>query len=321
MGQPPEHASPVRYEGGLRLAGRSLWFDPVEKKPFAILSSPLSAPLIAHERTVLHPATLEAHPRRRAHQAFLTADYGQRLLLGSDDLTLHPAGVCPGSSQVLVEAGDRSLLYVGPFCPRPTRVTENFVPVRADVLVVDLDHVAREPQQARREAVVARVLQRVRELVGLGLLPVLFVPPFGIPQELVLGRGPDDPPLFVHEGILDGLAALKRAGHTVPEGLRPRKSSVLTAGHSVMLPEEELRTYQRREGWVSLGFGVGGQVDEVFPRFSMADPGDLAALVEAVAPRELVYVGSRVRTWALAAPRPEGVCVHLVEKEAQIGLL
>lgn len=321
MGQAPEHASQVRYEGGLRLGGRSLWIDPVEKKPFAILTSPLSAPLIAHERTVLHPATLEAHPRRRSHQAFLTADYGQRLLLGSVDLTLHPAGVCPGSAQVLVESEGPSLLYVGPFCPRSSRVTENFAPVRADVLVVDLDHVAIEPQPARREVVVARVLQRVRELVAHGKLPVLFVPPFGIPQELVMGRGPDDPPLFVHEAILAGIAALKGAGHTVPEGLRPRKSSVLTAGHAVLLPEDELRTFQRRDGWVSLGFGAMGPVDETFPRFSMADPSDLAALVEAVAPREVVYLGSRVRAWALAVPRPEGVRVHLVEKEAQIGLL
>jgi len=321
VGAESESTAPVRYEGGVRLEGRPLWFDPLEKKPFAILSSALSAPLIVHERTVLHPATLEAHPRRRAHQAFLTADYGQRLLLGPADITLHPAGVCPGSAQVLVEDGGRRLLYVGPFCPRPTRATENFVPVRADVLVVDLDHVSHEPQNARREAVVTRVLQRVRDLVGLGLLPVLFVPTFGIPQELVLGRAPGDPPLFVHEAILAGFAALKRAGHTLPEGLHPRKTSVLTAGHAVMLPEDDLRAYQRREGWVTLGFGAGGQVDERFPRFSMADPTDLAALVEAVAPKELVYVGSRVRTWALSAPHPQGVRVHLVEKEAQIGLL
>ncbi len=316
-----ESTAPVRYEGGVRLGGRALWLDPVVKKPFAILTSALSAPLIVHERTVLHPATLEAHPRRRARQAFLTADYGQRLLLGSADITLHPAGVCPGSAQVLVEGAAGSLLYVGPFCPRPTRVTENFVPVRADVLVVDLDHVSREPQQSRRETVVARVLQRVRELVGQGLFPVLFVPPFGLPQELVLGRGPTDPPLFVHEAILAGFAALKQSGHTLPEGLHPRKTSVLTAGHAVLLPEDDLRHYQRRDGWVTLGFGAGGQVDERFPRFSMADASDLAALVEAVAPREIAYVASRVRTWALSVPRPTGVRVHLVEKEAQIGLL
>ena len=233
----PIDGASLRYAGGVKVTGRALWFDALEKKPVAVLSSALSAPLIVHERTVLHTRVLDVHPRKHARQAFLSAGYGEPVLLGDWDITLLPAGFNPGAAQVRVVSKEQRLLYVGPFNTRPTRVAEDFEGTRADVLGVDLDWVKGNAHVMKREVVVQRVLQRVQTSLDEGRLPTLFVPAFGIPQEIVLEMGDDAPPLLVHEAVMGGLRALQRSGFSLPKHVLPLKRSHIPPGHAVMFPE------------------------------------------------------------------------------------
>jgi hypothetical protein len=335
--------APLRVAGGVKVTGRQLWFDATEKKPLTVLSSALSAPLIIHERTVLHTRVLAVHPRRHTRQAFLSTGYGETVLLGDWDITLLPSGFNPGAAQIRVRVASNSeeqtLLYVGPFNTRPTRVTEDFQGVKADILGVDLDWVKRSAQLAKREAVVQQVLQRVQATLDDGDLPLLFVPPFGIPEELVLGLGDDAPPILVHDGVMTGLRALKRSGFTLSKRILPLKRSHLLPGHAVMIPEQlraqmAPRPKQRVfvfDGEVSGETPGAGRVDESaaegssegwrFPRFNEPDIQDLRTLIAATEPREIVYMATQVGAWRGVAPEPEGVTVHYIEKEAQMGLL
>lgn len=328
----PIDGAPLRYAGGVKVTGQSLWFDAQEKKPVAVLSSALSAPLIVHERTVLHTRVLDVHPRKHARQAFVSAGYGEAVLLGDWDITLLPSGFNPGAAQIRVVSKEQRLLYVGPFNTRPTRVAEDFEGTPTDVLGVDLDWVKAKAHATKREVVVQRVLQRVQGTLDEGRLPLIFVPAFGIPQELVLEMGDAPPPLLVHEAVMGGLRALRRSGFSLPSRILPLKRSHVPPGHVVMVPEH-LRTQmapredhsvftfdgdlstERREA--SPGAGEGWS----FPRFNEPDILDLRALVAAATPRVIVYFATNVRAWRGRVPEPEGVAVHFVEKEAQIGLL
>jgi hypothetical protein len=317
----PERLIEVVYSSGVRVAGSSIWLDPVNRSPFAILTHNLSAPPVDHARTVLHPLALEAHPRRKSHRAFLTANYGERIALGNWDITLLPSGFAPGAAQVLLNSQGRSLLYVGPFSPRPTRVTENWAPVRAEVLCVDLDWVITERHVHKRETEAGRVLAKVRDVVQRGLLPIVFTPPVGLPQELLLAAGPDAPPFLVDDSILRGVSALQQAGFTFQARLVALKQSHYLRGHAILLPENLLPQTARGENRVTIGFRPGAGTDHLFLPFNQPDLADLQGLLEAVQPRAVVYVGQRTDAWAPLVPRPAGVEVSFLDKEAQIGLL
>ncbi len=322
----------LRFAGGVKVTGQQLWFDAHERKPVAVLSSASSAPLIVHERTVLHTRVLDVHPRRNRRHAFLSVAYGEPVLLGDWDITLLPSGFNPGAAQIRLLSKDKRYLYVGPFNPQPTRVAEDFEPGRTDVLAVDLDWVRPEPHATRRETVVQRVWQRVQTTLDDGRMPLIFVPPFGIPQELALGLGESAPPLLVHDAVMGGLRALRRGGFTVSERIQAWKRSHVPPGHALMLPEQLASQTRPREDQRVFSFERDLTTDVYetspgegeawrFPRFNEPDLAALKSLVDAAEPSELVYFATRVDEWRARVPAPDGVPLHFVEKEAQMGLL
>jgi hypothetical protein len=322
----------LRFAGGVKVAGQPLWFDARERKPVAVLSSALSAPLIVHERTVLHTRVLDIHPRKNTRQVFLSAAYGEPVLLGDWDITLLPSGFNPGAAQIRLVSKERRFLYAGPFNTRPTKVTEDFEGARADILGLDLDWVRGAHHSTKRETIVARVLQRVQETLDEGRMPVLFVPPFGIPQELALALGDDAPPLLVHDAVMGGLRALRRGGFTLSRQLHALKRSQVPPGHVLMVPEHLRGHFPLRENRRVFVFDadLDTEVFETspgacdtwrFPRFNEPDLTDLNALVDETAPSELVYLATKVDAWRGRVPEPTGVAVRFVEKEAQMGLL
>ena len=313
--------APFRYDGGAAVSQEPIWLDPAQKKPLAILTSSLSPLLLSHERTVLHSRVLAMHPRRRSRQAFLSAEFGEPVRLGTWDITLWPAGFSPGSSQVQIEIEGRRWLFVGPFSLRTGHASEGLEVRRVHDLAVDLDWVLPTPHAVRRETVVSRVLARLQEIGDEGRVPVLYTPVAGIPQELILGLPDTAPRFLVHPSIHVGLQAMRRAGYDVPRKVSLLKRSHAAPDQVIVLPESQVGALTPGETYGTVGFRAMSGIEHVFPPFNQPGIDELEALIEAVAPRSLTYFVRSVGRWRERAPRPAGVDVRVFEKEAQMSLL
>ena len=118
-------------------------------------------------------------------------------------LTLHPAGHCLGSAQVLVESkisGER-LLYTGDIKVRSSPINEPLEAVPCDILVLEATYGQPQYTFPSQEQVLATGYQTLRSWLSRGEKPLVLVWRLGKAQELLyylLAEGFD---VAVEEGI------------------------------------------------------------------------------------------------------------------------
>jgi putative mRNA 3-end processing factor len=218
------------------------------------------------------------------------------------ELDLLPSGHVPGSRAVLLDDGERRVLYTGDVSTRDRLFLEGFDPVTADVLVLESTYGTPEyafPPQADLEGRVVDWLEATADRPV-----VLFGYSLGRAQELqVLARRAGRARLFASEAIRGVNGVIERApGVDVSFDAREYDASVdLRAGDALVLPsglsnQGFVSALCDRTGAVTAGFSgwavdesfrYRGGYDETFVLSDHCDFTELVALVRAVDPAEV----------------------------------
>ena len=167
---------------------------------------------------VAHPTTFEGinalHPGMRRREQWVTQDYDTEYPFSGGKIRLLKANHIPGSSQVYVESGDRTMLYSGDF-GYPDIQTR-----RSDYLVIDSTH--GDPWfdgETDRRSVMNRMFEHVEERTGSGNHVAVLVSS-GTLQEIVrhfeigYGRRMRDDIVFVMDGRQDAVLRSIYRGET-----------------------------------------------------------------------------------------------------------
>ena len=126
------------FREGIFVDACSLWLDPLRSQACAIVSHAHSDHVRRHQVSITTPATAELMRQRFGYKTKIEChDYGRPFNYGGAQVTFFPAGHVLGSAQVLVDDGQRRLLYSGDVRLRPSAAAEPVEVPRADVLIME----------------------------------------------------------------------------------------------------------------------------------------------------------------------------------------
>ncbi|HVV53624.1 MAG TPA: hypothetical protein VHO06_28470 [Polyangia bacterium] len=217
MPSPRNSARAFVYRAGVRLAGTVVACDAAAGGDLVFLSH--AAVFGAHRKRALprvggarrqiltSEATLAllGPVGERLRARALLAPFGRPFTLGELRLEMFPSGYQPGAASLLCERGGRRIVYAGPIGAGAAAEVR-----AADALCLDARTAGRGivfPERAAAE-------ERLRRLAGdgsAGAAPAVFVEPLALAPAVARVLAAAGLPLRAHRGILDAVAAHRRA--------------------------------------------------------------------------------------------------------------
>ena len=280
----------VRLGNGIHLPGCDLRLDPRHKVPLAVVSHAHSDHAGWHTVTIASFATMDLMKARKPVPSGCTLielDYGEAYSTDKARITLLPAGHILGSSQVLVETEEGSLLYTGDFKRRESLTCEEAVSVKADTLVMESTfgnpRYAFPPVEQVRESILSLCRQSLSE----GLTPILLAYSLGKSQELLAILAGSEMEVVVHRSVSVMSAVYQK--HGVDLGAYSIWTGKNHKGKVLIIPPNCRTSFQNLEnirsalisGWAMDSSAIyRNRCDVAFPLSDHADHGELIEHVE-----------------------------------------
>lgn len=284
------------YDDGLKLTDIDLAVDLRRRQPRGFISHAHADHIAPHQLALCTPATAFFYQHRLGKRRVMKLPFHEPLQWSPLRLTALPAGHVFGSSMLLAEREDRSLLYTGDFRLRKSATAEAACPQQADVLIMECtfgDPKYRFPPTEESAGALVEMIQRAFQHE---LTPVIHA--------YVLGKAQEVTRLLTDRGISvlqhPKIAAISRIYEACGCCLGAYKEYVNEPlpGHVVIVPPRGQRASQLQglsrtrtfavTGWAvdsSTRFRMG--VDHAFPLSDHADYGELLELIERVSPSEI----------------------------------
>jgi len=189
----------VLYQRGIHLPGPSLWLDPHDRQPVAVVSHAHADHVQRHDHVLTSVATAAMMRLRGVTRCrFHTLQFGRPEDLGDARVTLYPAGHILGSAQALVEWQGTRLLYSGDFKLRPGLSAEPVEVPKADVVIMETTFGRPRYRFPEAREVMEDMRRFCRTTLNQGCVPVLFCYSLGKGQEVLAGLEGADFPIYLH---------------------------------------------------------------------------------------------------------------------------
>lgn len=285
------------YDRGLKLTRPDLAIDFRRRQPCAFVSHAHSDHMARHEYALCTPATSRLYQFRYGPRPTRELPYREPLDWGGVRLTTYPAGHCLGSAMLLVEDGDRSLLYSGDFKLGESATAERAEMPRADILVIESTYGNPIYRLTPRAQAIDQLLTLVRQTLDTGATPVV--------EAYVLGKGQEVTKILTSAGIpvlqhpqMYAISQVYRACGVDLGDVHPYAGQPLP-GHAVVVPPRmhrggRLPNLKRVVTFAVTGWAMHSRtlsrlgVDHAIPLSDHADYDELFEAVERTAPR-VVY--------------------------------
>jgi hypothetical protein len=283
---------PILWDGGVYLPELSLWLDPRQARPRAVISHAHSDHVANHRLAYATPETKRLVTHRRPSMGEMMAvPYGEVLETDGLRLTFFSAGHVLGSAQTLLESSMGRVLYTGDLKLRSGFTSLPASPVPADVLV--LESTFGKPHYRFPDAgeVIAAVVAWCREAIDMGVTPVLLGYSLGKGQEILSALAAQGLRIALHPSLFGVTEVYREFGCTFPEyqllGATVQRPTV------VITPPRARRSGLRElvgefktaalTGWaMDRSLKERLEVDAVFPLSDHADFDELCCYAERV---------------------------------------
>lgn len=299
---PPQVVSsgePVReleYAGGIHLTDSILWCDCDRRRDLVFLSHAHADFAGKNRRILATDKTVKILTRASGKVDALTSPYKRRFTLGPLSLEMHPAGHVLGSAQLLIERGDRRIVYTSDVCTRPTATVEKAKPVPCDVLAIPATYGLPIYRFPPREEVLEQIKKFIERCFEDHATPVLFAEQIGTSQELMRLLGEEGLKLRVHGSIYDIAKIYRELGVSLPGSRRfggtPSRDEVvifppILRKHAAIRKLKKYRTAIISGRAVEPGFAFQQRVDEAFALADAADHDELLAFIKETGAQEI----------------------------------
>lgn len=299
----------VVFDRGVYLPQLDLWLDSLRKRDTSVVSHAHSDHVARHSSPVLTPGTriLLGDYFKRSEPVEL--EYGEPLESPGYSITLHPAGHCLGSAQVLVtvSATGERILYTGDLRTQPSPINEPAEIVPCDTLVIESTYGRPDYVFPPQEEAIATAMRVISQWLEQGALPVVLGWRLGKAQEALHHLLAAGFAVVCEESVYDVARRYESAGVRFPGEYRVfdgefrdgevfvfppgRKSREQISQH---IPPRRSARYLELTGWAA-GKGVkpwgrGRPGDSSLPYSDHADFNDLLAYVQAVQPKRVFTV-------------------------------
>lgn len=175
----------IEYKNGIHLKGTELWFDSKKKVPLSFISSANIEKFTPPEKILATPETITFLEKKIKKPVVLACPYYRPFALGDIEVELVPSGTMLGSSQMILDKGDRTLLYSGDINIKKIPTTDPAYTKHCDVLIMKCRYGLKEYQFPSFDQSIKQVISFVEETMASGSTPVLAVEPVGKAQDII----------------------------------------------------------------------------------------------------------------------------------------
>lgn len=286
----PRLPSGVTWEGGFRLLGTPIGFSPSKGAALSFISHVDEVLPRAGARVLLSPPTAAAIGAEQRRLDTLSLGFDRSIRLGRMEIRIFPAGLGPGSAQLMVAYRGRRILFTSGFRTAKPLAAPDIAYPECDLLLIDIEPADPKPPAPSRVA--SQLWDWARQAGAVDGISLIVCGNRAAALEVawILRDYPE--PVRVSRGLYDMFSRMARIGYSVVPTRRletrwPRRGIVIHGSTGWLEKVVPRRTVYAGPGravpaWASEGFRLGESEDR---------PGILA-YVQRIGARE-VAIGPR----------------------------
>lgn len=285
------------YDRGLKLTKPDLAIDSRRRQPRGFISHAHSDHMARHEYALCTPETSQLYRFRLGQREVKELPLRTPVEWGGVRLTTYPAGHCLGSSMLLAEDGDCSLLYTGDFKLGESATAERAELPHADVLVIESTYGNPRYRLTPRHLALERLFELLHEALRDGATPVIHAYVLGKSQEITRLLSDEGFTVLQHEKVYEVSQVYEACGVSLGNyecypGY-PRPGTVVIAPPRGQRGIRPLARLKRTVTFAVTGWALDDaaryrlRVDHAIPLSDHADYDELIEAVERVAAREI----------------------------------
>jgi len=192
----------IEYKDGIHLKGTGLWFDSKKKTELSFISSADIEKFTAPEKIIATPETIRLLGNKVRKAVLLTCPYNRPFTLGNSQVELIPSGHMLGSAQMVVDKGDKTLIYAGDICTGKLPTAKPLSIRPCDVLILKCSHGPESNLPTMTESL-DLLIKFIDGTFSLNATPVLIVNSMGVGQDIVKSLGDRSYKLSLHPSVYE----------------------------------------------------------------------------------------------------------------------
>jgi Cft2 family RNA processing exonuclease len=192
----------VLLKDGVHIKGTVLWLDSSSAGELNFISRARFNNFVKSSRKILCTSrTARLLDLKSLKKPPLLATFNRAFSLGSLNLELFPAGLIPGSSQLMIEWQEKKIVYAGELGNRSTLFAEKQEIRKCDMLILNARNIIMDEPMIKARQAASEICSFAQILLSKGFRPVFLVDPFGEAQDLIKILGEASFRLKVHRKI------------------------------------------------------------------------------------------------------------------------
>ncbi|MEM7008368.1 MAG: hypothetical protein AAF462_04465, partial [Thermodesulfobacteriota bacterium] len=191
----------IEYQNGTHLVGTELWFDAKKKVPLSFISSADIEKFSAPEKILATPQTIKFLEKKIKKPVVLPCPYYRPFALGNLQVELVPSGTMLGAAQMIIDKGDKTLLYSGDINLKHLPTTDPAYTKHCDVLVLKCPYGTADYKFPNLDKSMESLINFINDAVSDGQTPVLLTDPVGVAQDIINELSVKEFRLSVHKTI------------------------------------------------------------------------------------------------------------------------
>jgi len=191
----------IEYNEGIHLKGTGLWFDSKKKAELSFISNANIDRFTPSEKIIATPETIKFLFSKIKKSIVLACPYYRPFTLGNLQVELVPSGHMLGSSQMIVDKGNKTLLYTGDINLNKLPTAKPAYTKHCDVLVMKCPYGQPGYIFPSFDESIEALTGFIKETLSSDSTPVIIVEPLGKAQDIIKALGEHGFKLSLHKSI------------------------------------------------------------------------------------------------------------------------
>jgi len=321
----------IEYNKGIHLIGTGLWFDSKKKAGLSFISNANVNKFTPPEKIIATPETIRFLEKKIRKSIVLSCPYHRPFALGNLQVELVPSGHMLGSSQMIVDKGNKTLLYTGDINLNKLPTAKPAYTKHCDVLVMKCHYGLPNYIFPTFDESIEALVKFINETKSSNSIPLIVVEPLGKAQDIIKALGEHGFKLSLHKSIYKVTKIYEEFGIQFKDYELYKPSEI--EGKIAIIPPNKLESdnvkkiKRKRLGIVAectndekSAIKSAFKADEVITLSSHAGYKELLQFVEFIKP-EKVYVVEEHATEFTKILQKRGYQAIALEKPTQLNLL
>ncbi len=321
----------IEYNEGIHLKGTGLWFDSRKKAGLSFISNANIDKFTPSEKIIATPETIKFLDSKIKKSVVLACPYHRAFALGNLQLELVPSGHMLGSSQMIVDKGDKTLIYTGDINLKKVPTAKPVYTKHCDVLVMKCTFGQERYIFPPFDESIEPIIKFINETLSSDSTPLILVEPLGKAQDIIKALGEHGFKLSLHKSIYKATKIYEEFG--IEFGDYELFKPTHIEEKVVIIPPDKIgsnniENIKRKRAAIVLectaeeksAIKSAFKADEAFTLSNHAGYNELLQYVELVSPKKVYLIDEYAAEFAITLQK-RGYQAIALEKPTQLNLL